>query len=600
MLRNLFSSFNSYTFILKYLFIYLVITQTFRTVFIIKESINFDILIYLYGLRMDVIVFFALSLLPSLFHIFNFKLLTRAYYSLVLTLLFFLEITNYFFYDEFQTRLNYLVFEYIKYPDEVLSMLWFSYKFVFLLSIVFLTLFLIFIFKKVIFDFSYNRVFYKLLVYPLIVIFLFIGIRSSLDSSTPNPSFYSHSNSVIVNDITNNSLFSLFYAAYSLKKDKKINFGKKEKETLISIENKIISTHSKKKHLTLIALESFGKSYVGVLGGTPTSPFFDKMSKDGLFMSNMYSSSSRSNRGFEAILSSAYPLSSATYLKLPKSQKDFWTIAKELKENDYETIFLYGGDSKFDNMKSFALSNGFDKVIDLYNFDSSIKKYTWGVSDEELYKKASSILKNAKKPTFLFIFSLSSHKPFDYPSENIELYKEESKESFANSIKYADFALNSFYESLKKTNYFNDSVFAVVADHNAHMFGKELIPVSEFRIPALIIAKDIVKKEIIGVSHQVDLAPTLLDAMGITTTTPSQGNNLFIVKQSQALLVHRKAYAYITDDAYAIFQKNAKMKVYNKNKEEIKNPLIIKNGLKQIYKTYDIYNNRLHKVSKHE
>ncbi len=66
-------------------------------------------------------------------------------------------------------------------------------------------------------------------------------------------------------------------------------------------------------------MESFGNSYVGSLGGTPTTPNFDEMTKKGLFISNMYSSSNRSNRGFEAIISSIFPTYAERYLKLPKN-----------------------------------------------------------------------------------------------------------------------------------------------------------------------------------------------------------------------------------------------------------------------------------------
>lgn len=596
LLKNIQKAVYSYLFIFKYLFIYLILTMISRLFLLNEVALNMDFSIFIFGLRMDIIIFFSLSIFPVVLNIFNSNRLIKAYFSVVLVFLTLSEISNYFFFQEFQTRLNYLVLEYIKYPNEILKMLWFSYKVPLFLTTIFLSFLLISIYIIIEFKVDFKKKFYKLLVLPFILIFLFLGIRSSFDSSTPNPSFYSHSNNAIKNDITNNSIFSLVYAIYSSSKDTKPFFGKKEFETRKSISNNIISTHKKKNHLTLVALEGFGKSYVGILGGTKTTPLFDKMTKDGLFMSNMYSSSNRSNRGFEAILSSAFPIISSTYLKLPKSQKNFWTIAYELKTKGYETIFLYGGDSKFDNMKAFALSNGFDKVVDLYNFDSSIKRFTWGVSDEAIYAKAEELLKKANQPTFLFIFTLSSHKPFDYPDNKIELYKDEPKESFANSIKYADYALNGFYNKLKELDYFKDSLFVAVADHNAHMFGSEYIPIDEFKIPAIIIGSDITKSEFKGVSHQIDLAPTLLDAMGITSNIPAQGNNLFKQKKSSALIVHRKAYAYLKDEAYVIYKKKS-TKVYDLKKQEITNTLIKKEGLNKIYKTYDIYNNKLHNKS---
>jgi phosphoglycerol transferase MdoB-like AlkP superfamily enzyme len=358
------------------------------------------------------------------------------------------------------------------------------------------------------------------------------------------------------------------------------------------------TTHTKKRNIVIMIMESFGASYVGSLGGTPTTPFFDKMSKEGLFLSNMYSSSNRSNRGFEAILGSLFPVYAKTYLKLPKSQNGFWTLATTMRKEGYRTVFLYGGDSKFDNMKGFALNNGFDEVVDKYNFDLGIKRYTWGVCDEELYKKANEILEKSDEPIFLVAFTLSSHKPFDYPDGKIEYYDKEPKESFANSIKYADYALGEFYKKLKEDNFFDEGLLTIVADHNAHMFADEKIPVNEFRIPALFIAKDLNSRVIDTITHQIDIAPTLLDIAGVDAITPSMGINLIKSSKSKALIVHNRAYAYLKNKHFVLYKREGKPSIYDFDyKLQEYNATLIKEGLSYIYGSYDIYYQQLHKDS---
>lgn len=56
-----------------------------------------------------------------------------------------------------------------------------------------------------------------------------------------------------------------------------------------------------------------------------------------------------------------------------------------------------------------------------------------------------------------------------------------------NAVKYADYALGRFFEMARKSPYWDDTVFIVVADHNSRVYGNELVPVSRFRIPALIL-----------------------------------------------------------------------------------------------------------------
>ncbi|MCK5293281.1 MAG: sulfatase-like hydrolase/transferase [Arcobacteraceae bacterium] len=601
---------NNYQFFLKYILLLLSVFFISRFILVIDNSIQIDILFFIYSLRMDIIVISALLILPIIAYTFNLIFITRLLLTFFLFIIVYLEIANYLFFEEFNTRLNYLFIEYLEYPKAVFDLIWKSYQ----IELFFIIPFLIYITYKF-YIYSKNKlvsykIMKKLMLFPLIIIILFLGLRSSVDSSTPNQSFYSYSNSTLKNDIVNNTTFSLLYALYLKSKDKMPYFGKKDKNLILKIKelkqknyvdnnnllNKQLSTYKKKNNITLVIMESFGTSYVGSLGGTLTTPYFDKMAKDGLFMSNMYSSSNRSNRGFEAILSSIFPIYGNTYLKLPKSQKDFWTIARTMKKNGYKTIFLYGGDSKFDNMKGFAISNGFDKVIDKYDFDSSIKRYTWGVCDEELYKKANEILENSDEPLFLVLFTLSSHKPFDYPDNKIDLYKTEPKSSFANSVKYADFALNKFYEKLKIKNYFNDGLLCIVADHNAHMFGDQRIPVNEFKIPALFITSDLKPRHITNITHQIDIAPTLLDLAGIDAIVPTMGTNLTKSKKSSALIVHRRGYAYLKDNSFALYFSGAKPKVYDFNYKKLDyNKTIIEEGLMYIYGSYAIYNNNLHK-----
>jgi phosphoglycerol transferase MdoB-like AlkP superfamily enzyme len=68
-------------------------------------------------------------------------------------------------------------------------------------------------------------------------------------------------------------------------------------------------------------------------------------------------------------------------------------------------------------------------------------------------------------------------------------------------------------------------VFLIVADHDSRVFGSELVPVSKFHIPALILGADITPQKIAAVASQIDLAPTLLSLMGISGPTPLIGRD---------------------------------------------------------------------------
>ncbi len=135
-------------------------------------------------------------------------------------------------------------------------------------------------------------------------------------------------------------------------------------------------------------------------------------------LDNLYATGTRSVRGIEAVTTGFFPTPSRSTVKLTKSQSNFFSIADVLKQNGYITQFIYGGESHFDNMKSFFLGNGFTDIQDLPTFDSPSFVGSWGASDEDLYDKAHqqfSMMQQQNKPFFSLVFTSSNHSPFEYP-----------------------------------------------------------------------------------------------------------------------------------------------------------------------------------------
>ncbi len=103
-------------------------------------------------------------------------------------------------------------------------------------------------------------------------------------------------------------------------------------------------------------------------------------------------------------------------------------------------------------MKSFFLSNGFQKIHDQKVFNDPVFAGTWGVSDEDLFKQANEVFKAHKdEPFFSLVLTTSNHDPFEFPDGRIELY-EQPKMSRYNAMKYADYAVGRFLKWLKKRN----------------------------------------------------------------------------------------------------------------------------------------------------
>lgn len=181
-------------------------------------------------------------------------------------------------------------------------------------------------------------------------------------------------------------------------------FEENELPFLHRVNSDTLST--KKYNVVIFLQERLVAEYVGALGGLPLTPKFDELVKEGVLFTNLYCKGIRSVRGIEAVTTGFLPSPMESVVKLGKSQNNFFTLAYALKQQKYNTSFIYGGMANFDNMGSFFNGNGFDNIIDESGFDSDENKYAmkgiWGYSDEDLVTKANNYFKSQGHTPFFY------------------------------------------------------------------------------------------------------------------------------------------------------------------------------------------------------
>ncbi len=249
------------------------------------------------------------------------------------------------------------------------------------------------------------------------------------------------------------------------------------------------------------------------------------------------------------MVSGFLPSPARSVVKLSLSQTGFFTLGELLKRKGYDTGFIYGGEAHFDNMRSFFTGNGFDTIVDEPDYTHPAFTGSWGVSDEDLFAKAHEDLQKlhaSGEPFFRLVFSSSNHSPFEYPDGRIERYDDE-KNTVNNAVKYADHALGEFIDTARNSAYWKDTLFLIVADHDARVWGDELVPIKKFQIPGLILGADIEGRRITTVTSQIDLAPTLLSLMGIASEHPMVGRDLvrFPDALGRAIMQFNNYYAWM-------------------------------------------------------
>ena len=217
-----------------------------------------------------------------------------------------------------------------------------------------------------------------------------------------------------------------------------------------------------------------------------------------------------------------------------------------LKRDGYDTVFFYGGRGLFDGMRSFAVRNGYDRFVEQKDFPNPQFTTIWGVADEEVFLRANDEfrqLASTGKPFFGTILSVSNHKPYTYPVGRIPEDPNEHRREHA--VKYSDFALGEFFRAAKKESYWTNTIFVVIADHGARVYGSQSIPIHSYEIPWVILGPAAVKTpDRIGhLGNSLDVAPTILGLLGRPYETMFFGRDLFndTPNNSRAVLNHNRS-----------------------------------------------------------
>ena len=513
------------------------------------------------------------------------SVLLRVYGGIALLLVAFMELSTPAFIAQYDSRPNYLFVEYLGYVKEVGGTLVKDY-WPHLLATGLLLPAVGWAYVRLTRPVrapASLRVWQALPLSVLLFAVLALCARGALGHRPANPASVAVTTDHLVNELPLSSLYTVAYAVHQSRKSEEggITYAEMPEPRVIDVVRRETglpanafhdpesplrhlqtSLHPRVRPLNLVIVleESLGAEFVGRLGGLPLTPNLDRLANEGLWFENLYATGTRSVRGIEAVVAGFPPTSAVSTVKLAKSQRDFLTLASFLKPKGYESTFFYGGESHFDNMRSYFMGNGFDRVVEQKDMPAAAFIGTWGASDGDLLEVAHRQFSqhSADKPFFALVFSSSNHAPFEFPDGGFELH-EQPRNTVNNAVKYADHALGRFFAKARQSAYWDNTLFLVVADHNSRVYGPSVIPVERFHIPGLILGGPVKSPERIRtVASQIDLAPTLISLMGLSGEHPLIGRDLSDPAQrdrpGRAIMQFDKIQAYMEGSDVAVLQ----------------------------------------------
>ncbi|MCW3160576.1 LTA synthase family protein [Chryseobacterium oryctis] len=499
---------------------------------------------------------------------------------LYVLLIVFNAVSEYFFYNEFGLRYNFIAVDYLIYTNEVIGNIMESYPVIPLFLAIFIITFSItwFIFKKTKEELLTLPNFkQKLILLGTFIVLVGISlwiIPAMMERKSSN---------VFADEIEANGIPKFYWAFTHSELDyfqfySKIDQNQAEKNFLNQypehslVRNIVSEQPEQRKNVVLISIESLSAEFLEHYGNTQKiTPFLDSLATKSLMFTNVYATGNRTVRGLEALTLCIPPTAGESIVKRENNKNKF-TTGSVFKSKGYDVKFLYGGYSYFDNMQDFFGGNGYD-IIDRNNFQPNEISFAnvWGVADEDMAKKAIQVMnQEAKsgKPFFNHWMTVSNHRPFTYPDGRIDIPGD--SKSREGGVKYTDYSIKKFFELAKKQDWYKNTVFVIVADHCASSAGSTELPMDKYRIPAMIFSEGFIQPQKFDkLMSQIDVMPTLFGLLNFNYQSKFLGQDVFKdYFQPKAYIATYQDLGFVKDNHLTIISPLRKVKQYSLQQKE--------------------------------
>jgi len=407
--------------------------------------------------------------------------------------------------------------------------------------------------------------FYAPVIFLILTGSMILPVRGGVGIAPMNTGMVYFSENKFANHAAINVVWNVMHSLSNRKKNEKaIHFMEKEKAHNIvsslnakSEEKSSKVLKSEKPNVVILILESFSSKVVGALGGKwDATPRLNQLTQEGLLFTNFYANGDRSDKGLVSILS-GYPAQPRTsIIKTPEKTESLPSLFDEFNKLGYNTAFYYGGDIDFANMRSYFFNAKAGEIISDKSFSSELVDSKWGVHDEHLFDRLYKDLIGETEPFFNAVFTLSSHDPFEVPMDAV-FEGSDRATKYMNSVYYADSCLGVFFDRIKETKVWDNTLFILVADHGSKRPGKsQNHEIDKFKIPMLWLGgplKDtIMEYNMCG--SQIDIPATLLNQLSVSSKEYIYSKDLFNRFENKfAYYVFNDGFAFVTDSTKLIY-----------------------------------------------
>ena len=498
-------------------------------------------------------------------------------------------------YREWQTKINIQALSHFEHPAEVVRTMSYNLLALFFTCLlisgfVFYWVYKTYIHAPFIFtqtEAGTQRRWTDFLFIPMLVVLGVITIRGGLTNMPINQSIAYFSADALANDIAVNPLYNLLQdldtksklpdpALYTFHNNKDLtnlvaDYFPSPSDSILHILN------TTRPNLLFIFLESWSSHNIGVLGGLPdATPNFDAWSKQGLLFKHAYATAYVTDQGLSAVLSGTPSVSRFSVIQQPEWVPKLPCLSEDLHPLGYQSSFLFGGDLVFGNLKGYLVNKQFEHISDISNMPSQLPHGSLGLHDEYSMQLLLDSLQQSKRPFLFGYLSMSTHRPYDFPSRDAWQGPANNPEAdYTRSVHYSDACLGTFLKEAKKQSWYDSTLIILVADHSHNTWkGTETAKAERHEIPMLWLggALDIAwrGKQWEPIVSQLDIAKSILNQMQLPSEHYPWSRNMFQAHPaSSAFYIFHGGGGYVDSLGYAAYYQLNKNYIFSNRPDSV-------------------------------
>jgi len=413
------------------------------------------------------------------------------------------------------------------------------------------------------------------ILYLLLIPVIIIGIRGGLDESTTNVGQVYFSQDQFLNHSAVNPVFN-FLSSFEKTASNIVDYDYYTQEECDQLMKGLYPTTSvdsdtllttTRPNIVIILMESAGEVFAQAM------PRLQQLKKEGIDFADCYANSWRTDRGTVCTYSGYPSFPTSSVMKMPKKSAMMPSIASSLRQEGYQTHYLYGGDINFTNMRGYLIATGWEQLT--WKADYTLTEQNtaeWGVRDGITFETLYQMITRKHASPFLYGFStLSTHQPWDVP---IHQYDDE----ILNAFYYLDQCIGDFVERLRKTPEWNNLLLIFLPDHSMD-FGDCVETVQLRNKIPMVWAGGAVKepRRIEATCNQTDLVATLLAQMRLPYDKFPWSRDVLSKGYRYPFAVHNynNGFSLVDSTGYMVYDLDSRKVIANKSSDS---PRLVRMG----------------------